>query len=139
MTVPILMSPFSPLATTRPDILKKTLLVFDPNEELSYDYPTYWGHGYRVFEKRHGRLLKQAEKIISVDSVGNGSPQIIRDPKILNLAFPIAGLSKLLSKTTTIGGDIKKMMEVYQSEADLPDLLSETSLEKTKRLVLSML
>lgn len=127
------------LVTTRPDILKKTLFVFDPNEELSYDYPTYWGHGYRVFEKRHGLLLRKAEKIISVDSVGNGKPQIIRDPKILNLAFPISGLSKLLSKTLTIGGDIKKMMEVYQSEADLPHLLTESYLKKTRQLVLSLL
>lgn len=127
------------LATTRPEILKRTLFVFDSNEELSYDYPTYWGHGYRVFEKRHSHLLQQAKKILSVDSVGNGKPQVIRDPRILNLAFPILGLQKLLPKTLTVGGDIEKMMKVYQSEADLPGLLSEASLKKTAQLVLSML
>lgn len=127
------------LVLTRPDLLKKTLFVFDPNEELSYDYPTYWGHGYRVFEKRHGALLRRAQQIISVDSVGNDKPQAIRDPKILNLAFPILGLSKLLKKTVTIGGDIEKMMEVYQSEADLPSLLSEEALIKTRELVLSIM
>lgn len=127
------------LILTHPDLLSQTLFVFDSNEEVSYDYPTYWGHGYRVFEKRHKKLLQKAETILSIDSVGNGSPQVIRDPKILNLAFPIANLASFLNKTITIGGDIEKMMEVYQSEADLPQLLSEKYLEQTKQLALSLL
>lgn len=127
------------LILTSPELLTQTLFVFDPNEEVSYDYPTYWGHGYRVFEKRHKKLLQKAESILSIDSVGNGSPQVIRDPKILNLAFPIADLASYLNKTVTIGGNIDKMMEVYQSEADLPQLLSQKYLEQTKRLALSLL
>ena len=32
--------------------LKDNLYVIAGNEELSYDYPVYWGHGYRVFESK---------------------------------------------------------------------------------------
>lgn len=127
------------LVTKDSNILKKALIVFDPNEEVSYDYPTYWGHGYREFEKKYPKLLRCAKRIISVDSVGNGKPEVIRDPKVLNLAFPVRGLKALLPKTLTIAGDIEKMMEVYQSEADLPQLLSERYLEGTRKLVLSQI
>ncbi|TAK57585.1 M28 family peptidase, partial [Patescibacteria group bacterium] len=53
-------------------ILDEALFVFDGNEEISYDYPTYWGHGYRVFEERYQKLLEGAQKVIVVDCVGNG-------------------------------------------------------------------
>ena len=127
------------LAVTYPEILANVLIVFDPNEEISYDYPTYWGHGYREFERRHLTLLRRAKRIISVDSVGNGVPTVFRDINILNLAFPIRNLKMLLPKTITVGGDINKMMEVYQSEADLPSLLSEKFLKQTRELVRSLL
>jgi hypothetical protein len=127
------------LLTKNPSLLTTTLFVFDPNEELSYDFPTYWGHGYRVFESRYKDLLESTAKIIVVDCVGNGEPQIISDPKIVNLAFPVASLASLLSKTVTIGGDIDTMMEVYQGDTDLPSLLSEEMLIKTRDLVKSLI
>ncbi|MES2225916.1 MAG: M28 family peptidase [Patescibacteria group bacterium] len=121
------------------DFRKNTLFVFDPNEELSYDHPTYWGHGYRVFESRHADLLEKASRILVIDCVGNGVPQAISDPRILNLAFPILGLEKLLDKTLTIGGDIEKMLEVYQSDIDFTDLLTEKYLLETKDLIAGLL
>jgi hypothetical protein len=113
--------------------------VFDPNEELSYDFPTYWGHGYRTFERRHTKLFKTAKQIIVVDCVGNGPPRIIRDPRILVLAFPIQNLSKYVQKISSIGGDIEKMMKVYQGDTDLPRLLSEKNLQETVQMLFSLI
>lgn len=127
------------LALEESEILKRALIVFDPNEELSFDHPTYWGHGYREFERRHPKLLQKARRIISIDSVGNGKPSVIRDPKILNLAFPIKGLARLQQKTLTIAGDIEGLMKVYHSEADLPRLLSERYLEQARALARSLI
>jgi hypothetical protein len=125
--------------TSCPDLLENTLFVFDPNEELSYDRPTYWGHGYRVFEKRHQALMRRAAKVISVDSVGNGKPRIFRDAHTLNLAFPIAHPERVKGQLLTIGGDIGKMMEIYQSDKDLPRVLSEKYLEETQQLLVRLL
>lgn len=122
-----------------PALLATTLFVFDPNEELSYDFPTYWGHGYRVFEERHGTILENAKSIVVVDCVGNGAPKAIGDPEILTLAFPVASLQNLLNKTTTIGGDIDKMLEVYQSDLDVPSLLSEEYLLEARNLLRSLI
>lgn len=127
------------LVCEEPQLLETTLFVFDPNEELSYDKPTYWGHGYRVFEERYGSLLAEASRIIAVDCVGNGAPQVIDDPAILNLAFPIKSLPELLGKIVTIGGDIDMMMEVYQGDTDLPELLTEDSLRAAKDLTASLI
>ncbi len=126
-------------ALTRPELLKTTLFVFDPNEELSYDKPAYWGHGYRAFEARHSKLLKSCKKILVVDCVGNGKPQIIRDPSILYLAFPLKNITPLLKKTATLGGDIDKMMEVYQSDKDLANMVSEKSLQDAAAMLVSFL
>lgn len=113
------------------EVLKNSLFIFDGNEELSYDFPVYWGHGYRVFEEGYNKLLLKAEKIISVDSVGNGKPSVISDPKIIKLAFPIKNLDKFLAKTVTIAGDIDELMRVYHSDDDKVGELKEEFLNQT--------
>ncbi len=127
------------IAIENPQLLTNTLFVFDPNEELSYDKPTYWGHGYRSFEERYLKQLDGANTIIVVDCVGNGATRVISDPRILNLAFPIANLSRMLTKTVTIGGDIEKMMEVYQSDADLEDEVMEEFLAEAREVVVDLI
>ncbi|MGE5540910.1 MAG: M28 family peptidase [Bacillota bacterium] len=111
-----------------PALLGETLFVFDPNEEVSYDYPTYWGHGYRAFATTYADVFKQAARILIVDSVGNGPVQEIRDPTILRLAFPV-DTDGVRGDVVSLGGDIERMMEVYQSELDTCDLLDERYLE----------
>jgi len=112
-------------------VLKNNLFVFDGNEELSYDFPVYWGYGYRVFEKRYGKLMIRAKQLVSVDSVGNGRPVVIKDPWILKLAFPIKNLEKLLSKTVTIAGNIDALMRVYHSDDDTVSELELKYLDQT--------
>jgi Peptidase family M28 len=119
----------------KPELLESTLVVFDPHEELSYDFPTYWGKGFRIFEERHPSLLKKAVSLIVVDSVGNGKPHAIRDKKILRLAFPIRNLDLYASKIISIGGDIEGLMRVYHSDDDAPDRISERFLTATESML----
>ncbi len=123
------------IITEFPKTLADTLYVFDGNEELSYDYPTYWGHGFRVFEKRHNSLLAEAKQIIIVDCVGNGPTKISSNPQLLELAFPIKNSAKWLNKTSTLYGDIGKLMAVYHSEADSLDQLTEKYLHEAANIL----
>lgn len=118
-----------------PETLANTLFVFDGNEELSYDFPTYWGHGFRVFEKRHKALLEKAEKIIAVDCVGNGPTTTVSDINILKYAFPIENLLKWSPKISTMYGDIPKLMKVYHSDSDNLGQLDEKFLRQAVKVL----
>lgn len=122
-----------------PHLLDTVLFVFDGNEELSYDFPTYWGHGYRVFEERHADILFTAQSIIAIDCVGHGEPAVFRDLHTVQLAFPIKSLDKLSSKICTIGADIPKLMSVYHSNEDTPSLLQENYLISAANLLETLL
>lgn len=98
--------------------LKNNLFVFDGNEELSYSFPTYWGNGYRIFEKRHKKLFETAKSVFVIDCVGNGKTEVVSDTKIINLAFPILSVKKLKNKIFAVGGNIEKLMKVYHSNED---------------------
>ena len=123
------------LVASCPNLLEDALFIFDPNEELSYDRPTYWGHGYRVFERRNARILRDAKRVIVVDCVGNGVPTVIRDPKILELAFPIKNKERLEGDLVTVGADIGRLMDVYHSNLDLDGEISLDCLRKAEELV----
>jgi hypothetical protein len=103
---------------SKPETFRNNLYVFSANEELSYDKPTYWGHGFRVFEKRFFEIMQKAKKIIVVDCVGNGPTRILRDDNLKYLAFPISNLKRWSKKIEIIVGDIQKLMSVYHSESD---------------------
>jgi len=103
------------------DMLNENLFVFSANEELSYDFPTYWGHGFRVFEERYYKLLSKAEKILVVDCVGHSRTKIFRDETFIKLAFPINNLTKLKNKILVFSGeDLDNLFRVYHSNLDLP-------------------
>lgn len=120
-------------------LLGENLFVFDGNEELSYDYPTYWGHGYRVFEKKYGRIMEKAKKILVVDCVGNGETKLINNPDVINLAFPVLSAEKMKKKIIIISGDIEKLMKVYHSGLDTEKELSLKYLKEASSLLKSNL
>ncbi len=122
-----------------PDTTKDNLMVFSANEELSYDHPTYWGHGFRVFEAKYSTLIKKAKKIIVVDCVGNGKNQIVLDPSLVKLGFPIKNLNRYLNKIKFIVGDFDKLMQVYHSEIDDGRQLTEKSLKQAKEILIKQL
>lgn len=115
-------------------LLETTLFVFDGNEEVSYDYPTYWGHGYRAFESAHMDLMERAARLVVVDSVGSGDTIVISDPKIANLAFPIQNQA-LAPKISVIAGDIRPLMRVYHSELDRVDVMDKAALSDGLRIL----
>lgn len=106
-----------------PDLLATALFIFDGNEELSYDFPTYWGHGYRQFETKNTKLLEQARKIIVVDCVGYCPSVIEKSDYILNLAFPLKNLKRYQPKITLITGRLDELMKIYHSDADVSSLV----------------
>lgn len=110
--------------------LADTLFVFSGNEELSYDKPVYWGHGFRVFEAKYQKLMARAKKIVVVDSVGNASPAVTQNSYILNLAFPIKNLKTWASKIYLVEGDLEKLLSVYHSDTDTLAQLEEKYLKQ---------
>jgi len=113
------------LIISHPDTLKNTLFVIAGNEELSFDYPIYWGRGYRAFEKAHVRQLAGAQKLYIIDSLGNGQNILFNDPAIVRLGFPIVNLAKWSRKISMLSGNLDKLMEVYHSDLDTPEVLNE--------------
>jgi hypothetical protein len=116
--------------TDRPDALTDHLFVFSGNEELSYDGSCYWGYGFRDFERRHRALLERSRAIYAVDSLGYSTPVIDTAEWMAFQAFPIRNLKKWQHKIYTVHGDIDKLMEVYHSDLDTPDRLSERFLRE---------
>lgn len=108
-----------------PSLLRENLFVFDPNEELSYDEPTYWGHGFRVFQKKYESLMKKSKRIIVVDCVGTGKTIVDTDKNSIYLAFPINTPEKYAKKIATLYSNLKTLQKVYHSTDDTPENLSE--------------
>lgn len=113
--------------------LNDNLFVFAGNEELSYDHPIYWGHGFRVFEKKHGGLFDSAKKIIALDCVGNGKTEVSRDRETMPLAFPIQNMDKYAGKIVLMHGDIAGLMAVYHSPEDTIENLNQKDLDGAVR------
>lgn len=118
-----------------PDLLANNLFVFAGNEELSYDYPVYWGHGYRVFEQECRTQLAQAKNIFVVDCVGNGPTTLSQDPHLVHIGFPISQAAELKAKIVMVYGDFDRLMVVYQSDLDVPEVLESRFLEDAVRVL----
>jgi hypothetical protein len=104
--------------TSLPESTEDNLFIFSGNEELSYDYPIYWAHGYRAFEKAYKKKMEKAEKIFVIDCVGNGKTNIIQNDYELYLSFPLKEIDKYKKKIYNICGDTSKLMKVYHAKSD---------------------
>ena len=119
-----------------PCTLKNTLYVFSACEELSYEKPIYRGYGYRIFEKQYHHLLKQVKKVIVLECVGDGPVQILDDPKMIELGFPIKDLTKLMDKIRVVTGDFEHCMTIYHSDLDDGRGLKKKFLQETQSALL---
>ena len=126
------------LAINSPQTRETCLFVISGNEELSYDQPVYWGHGYRVFERVYTHLLNQAKRLVMVDCVGNGTTTLDHDPEMLRLAFPLSGVDRYLKKMSTLYGNLDRLMEVYHSERDILKTVREEYLRDAVRACLRL-
>lgn len=127
------------LIINHPGILKDNLFAICANEELSYDQPIYWGHGYRVFERDYPKLLKHCRQILVVDGVGLGSVKIITDPQEVRLGFPIMQQAKYQTKIKALYGIDDSFWKVYHSAIDLPKLIKVKKFLATKKIILQLL
>ncbi len=127
------------LIISYPETLKENLCIFSGNEELSYDKPTYWGHGFRAFEKEYDSAMAGADSIIAVDCVGNGKANVSRDKHLIKLAFPINNIDKWSDKISIVFGDFDKLMAVYHSDNDDVNELKEVYLDEAVKLLASKL
>ncbi len=127
------------LAIDYPQLRQNCLFVIAGNEELSYDKPIYWGHGYRVFERTHLRILKRAKHLLMIDCVGNGRTHIDQSIDMLRLGFPIVHVEEWKKKMCVLYGDNEKLMEVYHSELDTPDLIQERYLNDAVRTCMKVI
>lgn len=127
------------LILERQKLLANNLFILCGNEELAYDFPIYWGYGYRVFEKKYLGLFKKAKKIFVLDCVGNGKTQLLTDPLWIKEGFPVKIIKHLLKKTMIVCGDIDKLMTVYHSQSDNLSQLKPQYLENAYRKILSKL
>lgn len=124
------------LALNYPRLLKMTLFIFAGNEELSYDKPIYWGHGYRVFEKNHYSLLLKAQKILILDSIGYSQTQFLTEPSLVVLGFPIKNMQKFQKKLFLVIGDMQKLMQFYHSDLDVPELIKTDELMRAAQKII---
>lgn len=120
------------------NILASTLYVFSANEELSYDKPTYWGHGFRVFEEKFLGVMKKTKKIIVIDSLGNGPTYTTQDRNLQYLGFPVKNLKSLRKKVFAMTGDFHHLMSVYHSDADDMSGLSDRYLKEATQKLLAL-
>lgn len=118
-------------AIQKPELLIQNLFVLSGSEELSYDQePAYWGKGYREFEKKHTKLLKSAQKIWVVDSLGNGPTKITDQGDLVYLAFPLKNPKIIKSKVRIMHGDMDRLMTVYHSPKDDLREINDKSLDQ---------
>ena len=120
------------------DLLEKNLFVFAANEELSYDKPIYWGHGFRIFEKHHKQTLERSKRIIVIDCVGNGPTQVINDVSLMRLGFPIKALDRHSKKILCLTADFEHLMSVYHSDLDDGRGLSEKHLQSARKTLIAL-
>ncbi len=121
------------------DILKDNLLIFDGNEEVSYDKPVYWGRGYRNYEQRYPKQIAGAKKLIVIDCIGYDKTITLSgriDSKIIKLAFPIKKINKYYSKIKLITSDYDKLMKVYHSDLDQVGLIKDKYMEQALKIVI---
>lgn len=119
-------------------LLTDNLFVFDGNEEISYDYPIYWGKGYRNFEGKYAKQIANANRLIVVDCIGYDITTVLSGPSdrhIIKLAFPIKNIDKYSDKIKLITSDYDKLMNVYHSDLDQPELIKEKYLKEALRVL----
>lgn len=123
------------LIISQPELLKENLFALCGNEELSYDEPIYWGHGYREFELKYPKLLKSAKEILILDSFGHTKPQKITSVPVMTLAFPITAIEVYAPKMTVVAGSLNKLMDFYHAENDTPKEITPAYYVEAMKLV----
>jgi hypothetical protein len=125
------------LLEENPSLLDNALFVFSGNEELSYDFPIYWGYGYRRFEREYRKIMQSSQNII-VDCIAFGELKVATDKEILLEGFPVSH-DILLESSKMFTCDFNKLMSVYHSSLDNLTYLDEVTIDNTPKDILKTL
>lgn len=126
------------LIKTKNELLSNSLMVFIGNEELSYDKYYYGsGYGFRVFEDNYGDILKKSQKIIVLDGIGIGKPNLSKDN--LDLVLQLKEIKKLKDKAFWLQNDQSEVLKNYHSKADVIENISEKYLNEVLSLLIKSL
>lgn len=120
-------------------LLDNNLFVFSGNEELSYEFPTYWGYGYRRFEDEYYTLLEESKNIIVADCIGQTEIKVYKDRATIPLGFPIKQLEKVIDKVQLVAGDLGKLMSIYHSDLDTESQMNWNYFNKSVDYIFSLL
>ncbi|OIP79298.1 MAG: hypothetical protein AUK17_00570 [Parcubacteria group bacterium CG2_30_44_18] len=112
-----------------PDFIKNNLIVFSGSEETSPEKPIYWGYGYRVFEEKYGRLLKNCRAIYVVDCVGDAKLHFFQGDYYFHEAVPLKNLAAVKQKLFVLTGSVKYLLAVCHTRKDTIAGLSQKYLE----------
>ncbi|MFH0943298.1 MAG: M28 family peptidase [Candidatus Beckwithbacteria bacterium] len=113
----------------RSDFAQDNLAVFSGSEETSKERPIYWGYGYRRFEQKYGRLLKNCRAIYVVDCVGNGRLHFFQGDYYFHEAVPLQNLAAVKDKLFVLTGSVKKLLAVCHTRKDTAEKLDKKYLE----------
>jgi len=127
------------LIETRPELLDTCCFAICANEEISFDEPVYWGHGYRVLEQEYKHLFEGVARITVVDSFGYSDIEVIQDKETLMLGFPVKSIDSLLHKTVMISGSYEGLMQFYHADNDVPDLIQDEYYDQARTHVLGII
>lgn len=125
------------LLSENKDLTSENLFIFAGNEELSYDFPDYWGYGYRQFEKEYPHLLRQAKQILVVDGVGLTVPEIITTD--LDNFLPLRYLKTFQNKIKVVSSNQQQVLKCYHCAEDTPDKISLEYLNQSQNILNQML
>ena len=121
------------------ELLADNLFAICGNEELSYDQPIYWGHGWREFEKNYSQILKSANQILILDSFVQSKPEVISDINIVNLGFPILILQDIIGKLKIISGSLASLMPIYHTDGDVLKKIRSAFMKQAYMVTLKLL
>lgn len=114
-----------------PELLDCTLFIFSGCEEIAYDNYKINGIGFRKFEQKFSLIMKKAKRIYVLDGVGNGAPHFTQDFNLLDITLQVKMLKSIQKKVFLMQGDVDKIMDVYHSDKDTIDQLSEKYLKES--------
>lgn len=116
-----------------------TSVILAANEEISNDKPVYWGKGYRDFEKKHGKSMESASKIVVVDGIGHKPCKVLQGQEVQE-AFPIIDFERYKEKLYWIGPkSIDDIASFYHSDEDTIDKVRFPLLKDAAKIITSLL
>lgn len=114
-------------------LLETTLFNFSGNEEMAYDNYKLSGYGFRVFEKHYNNLLKNAKKIIVMDGLGVGTPNLSKNG--LDWVLQIKMLNEIRDKVLWLQNDQTPVLQYFHTLDDKDEILQDEFLSFAEELL----